>query len=129
MLKEENPNDSRMVINNKGKSVIADEMILNIDDSSLGIQVLDALDSYPLSVYPNPANRLLNVAFGQAASPKVQIKLYNLLGQAIFLEEFQTNLDGTNLIPLNIEELDPGYYLLTVIDGKKKQSISFIKSE
>ena len=61
-----------------------------------------------LAVYPNPANNRIYIV---STRHPLQIAIYNINGQKILLEE---SPEKEHI--LNIEHLDPGFYILTTMD-------------
>lgn len=72
------------------------------------------------SVYPNPANDILNVSGDQVIS---EARLFNLLGQEILVQE------GANdkQMQLNISGLPTGKYFLKVLSENGVQTLSVLK--
>ena len=62
-----------------------------------------------LIVYPNPTSGEINI------SEKVDVRVYNALGEAVILE------DGVSV--LDVSYLNPGVYMMQIIHNNK----SFIK--
>ena len=71
-----------------------------------------------LSVYPNPvqATRKMNVSVG-ATLGKTEIKLYNILGQAVLESELPQQTTETHL---DVSNLAPGVYVLQVRSGDQR---------
>lgn len=75
--------------------------------------------SNTISIFPNPADDILNVALNNTAD-KFEIK--DMLGNTL-ISEAVTEKN----IPIDIKQLASGVYILNVIDNGKSQSIRFIK--
>lgn len=75
-----------------------------------------------LSVYPNPSNGLIKVKLNDSKSEYVDIKVFNIKGSLVF----QHKVVNASEIPLNLEELEAGNYILEIqtAEGRKSQKIS-----
>ena len=97
--------------------------ILNQNNSVWGSDVNNVNDGFPilthtnlsvnnncveknLSIYPNPANRIVSIEGVDVA----EIQIYNVLGQPV--------RTFTNTNKINVEGLSEGIYLLRITDGK-----------
>lgn len=72
-----------------------------------------------LSIYPNPANNILNVL---VPSKKAQVIVYNMLGEMVY-----TTTVNDGRLTLDITNYTSGAYVVQVIDGKTKLTKKFIK--
>ncbi len=64
-----------------------------------------------ITVFPNPANTVLNVSFAQAANEKIELQVINMLGMMVMKKEF-TAQEGQNNTILEIKDFPPGVYYL-----------------
>ena len=74
--------------------------------------------SQNLKIYPNPTTSFLNIEFELDQPADVDLKLFNLLGQAVLMK----NTSGETVIneQLQIAHLSKGIYILSVVvDGKQ----------
>jgi hypothetical protein len=73
-----------------------------------------------VSVYPNPATDLVNIALSGDASVSANIRLVNLAGQ-VMMEKNVSNAGGT-IVPLTVSGFPQGSYLIVVTgsDGTKQ---------
>lgn len=71
-----------------------------------------------LAVYPNPATDRLR--FNRAFSGDVRVELFDGAGRRLLSV---TPADGT----LNVSDLEPGLYLLSVREGDRTESVRFLK--
>ena len=79
--------------------------------------VEDELSIPGLSIYPNPANDLLQIEFDSPAD--YQLKIYDVSGRLLI--ESRTTRSG----PLDISSLKKGLYLLQISDGQRAISRKF----
>lgn len=71
------------------------------------------------AVYPNPNKGSFNVQFTSKSSSGVKVVVHDLLGRKMFENEFENNSDFNEKIQL--KNVQPGLYLLTVTDGDRKE--------
>ncbi len=94
------------------------DIILNADD----IQSIN-----DIKVSPNPAeNELMLTIHALKAIPHTKIRISNYSGQLISEREQQLDF-GFNAFNLNISDLIPGFYILTVITEEGNNSFRFVK--
>ncbi|MBA4155351.1 reprolysin-like metallopeptidase [Flavobacterium sp.] len=72
-----------------------------------------------LVVYPNPSKGNFNVSFDNAASESVNISVFDIRGRKIFENDYQGGSNFNQNIQLN--NAQPGVYLLNVTDGERKE--------
>jgi hypothetical protein len=83
------------------------------------------LNSNSISVYPNPANQVLNVKFNNIKAGMADIQIMDITGRMI--TETQREVSSGNIISLNIEGLSTGIYFVKVIANNSSQVIKFVK--
>jgi len=71
-------------------------------------------NTFQLSVYPNPANQVLNVTFIKTKISSNTVRLTNMLGQTVYYTKIAKN-EGANEV-IDISNLAKGIYMLTVTD-------------
>jgi hypothetical protein len=69
------------------------------------------LTASSFKLYPNPASQYITIEYGAVENGLMHLNIYNLAGQRMFNEEFST-ADGLNTRSININNLDPGVYIL-----------------
>ncbi|MBR9831922.1 T9SS type A sorting domain-containing protein [bacterium] len=67
-----------------------------------------------ISIFPNPVNNQLNI--NSSYSGKLDVKLYNLLGQPTAVDQINSN----GSIQINTTELPEGVYLLELTNGNER---------
>jgi subtilisin-like proprotein convertase family protein len=70
-------------------------------------------------LYPNPNKGNFNIQFTSASSNGVKVLVHDLLGRKLFENKFESNSNFNKNIQL--KNVQPGLYLLTVIDGDRKE--------
>ena len=79
-----------------------------------------------LLVYPNPFSHNTDIKFSKYVSDKITISVFDMLGKIVY--EDITNLDiNKGQITLDLENLEPGIYMLVVSDGIHTSSQKIIK--
>lgn len=78
------------------------------------------------SIYPNPANDLINIDFSLKKYTEIKLSIFNHLGQ-IVIEQNKVLGIGSQHIQMDIKDLKPGYYTLKISDGKQMVSKKLIK--
>lgn len=91
--------------------------IEQINSSTLGI--LDQeLYTEELTIYPNPASDMATVKVELQQPGELTIRIFTLEGKVVMSHKYRGNA-GENLVPLNLEHLDSGTYILEVIDSNR----------
>lgn len=84
---------------------------------------VESVDSkFDLQVYPNPASGLVNVSFNLTESNNVNVQIYSMDGK-IISEKTVNNLQGQQVIPISIDGLASGNYMVSVTTNEQ----SFVK--
>jgi len=99
-----------------------------IDGSScdtLGINSVEEFEKpeASISVYPNPANSIINIRLLNTSSKKPIIHIFNSQGSKVFEEPFSNFLHTIHLSELNIAK---GLYWIRVINGNESYLKRFI---
>jgi hypothetical protein len=95
-----------------------------IFDVTAGIQSLSGEDA-SIRVYPNPVGDKLIVA-GNASIVPDEISIYNMPGEKIFISNENRNKKDRK-VGMNLRDLAPGIYYLTVRSSGKTFRTKFIK--
>ena len=76
------------------------------------------------SLYPNPANQILNIKFSNAHSV-VAISISDITGRVIM--NVENGISSNNVIPINVSSLQAGIYFVQIISKTSIQVVKFIK--
>ncbi len=79
-----------------------------------------------LVIYPNPASDKLIVSFSLDKKNEVKLKISNIMGEVIINDEYLV-LQGNNTNILDISDLIPGFYLLSIYNNNNCNTLRFIK--
>jgi hypothetical protein len=77
-------------------------------NASLNVAGIGETISAVFSMYPNPANEMVNFSYAGAADEQIALVIYNAKGQAVASERFRQNLQ------LNTASLDAGVYYVKI---------------
>ena len=88
---------------------IADTFEVTIDQC-VGI---NEIDNRKLSIYPNPANEVLNIELSNLNSDEVFIQIINLKGQSVYAENYQLSNGALNTLIMT-NKLMSGVYTVSV---------------
>jgi hypothetical protein len=78
------------------------------------------------SVYPNPANDKVTVAFEVETAGKVGIDIYNLSGNLVKSIDLGMRPEGMHEAIINIANLSAGSYIMSLTTGNHRSSSKFI---
>lgn len=95
---------------------------VQVYDENGPVQSIDEFTKAGMSLYPNPTSSVLNVNLNNIEANELSV--FNLLGQKILVQKLNTN---TDIVSLNVENLQSGIYILQFNSSAKVYSIRFIK--
>ncbi len=97
-----------LTVRDNGGNIVYSETIV--------ISVITGLKQNPVNemkVYPLPAGDILNIEYESSNNFETSVALYNIAGQ-FMLDKKASLVTGLNYINLDISELKPGIYILTM---------------
>lgn len=75
------------------------------------------------SVYPNPSNGEFTIAYDLLKRSDVNISIYNISGSLVrSVTDVKGQYEGRYRLPVNLNELPNGIYIVTLINGDKKNT-------
>jgi len=91
------------------------------------IEASDEWDNSILGIYPNPVlNGSLTVDyFSVQDEADVNVKVYDILGNEVKVFT-QSVVSGENLIEMNVSELQSGFYVVVISNGKSSYTDKFV---
>ncbi len=92
-----------------------------------GIETNNLLESL-FSIYPNPTNSNVTLAFDLPYKQKIIIKVYNTLGELLYLQEVN-GTPGKFTHIVGLENYSEGIYIIQVIAGNQAFSNKVIKQQ
>lgn len=95
-----------VLLANNGSSHAIQQFVLNVKE---GGSIVSLTESLRVQIYPNPTNKSVNIVTGTKHSGKIVV--YNLLGSRVNQLNF---LPDSELVRLDVNNMTPGAYLLTV---------------
>ena len=81
-------------------------------------------NSIATTLYPNPFNGILNVAFSAPISDDLSVSLFNMFGVSLFT---QTYISPASVLNLNFEALPAGSYVIHITAKNYSFSKTIIK--
>lgn len=87
---------------------------------------MDQFNNLTTSIYPNPANTILNYELFSKGEGTVNVQVIDVLGTVSMKEDLKT-IKGMNTQKLNVSNLAPGIYFLKIINGTEQSQIRFVK--
>lgn len=113
----ENAGDYTLTVTDDNDCVIS--QLITITD-------LDELSDLDFSIYPNPANDVLNVLLPLNVLSNLTFEIIDARGRIVM----NTSLVGIqNLLSINVSSLESGIYILQLSDGSVQSSERFIKNQ
>ncbi len=82
---------------------------------------------HELSFFPNPVSEMATLQLGLEESRTVTATILNTLGQEVKAKYLGTLASGSHRVEMNLQDLQPGIYLLNISDGSRQQNLKFIK--
>jgi hypothetical protein len=89
-----------------------------LEDGSL--QALEIGDMSDINLIPNPANDWVDVSYINSVSSMVNIKVYDIAGKLVYNQQTLAN-EGSNTHTIDLAQLNRGYYIVTIDNGKSVQ--------
>jgi Metallo-peptidase family M12B Reprolysin-like/Secretion system C-terminal sorting domain len=86
-----------------------------ISPSTLGIENFELAD---FALFPNPNRGEFTVRFTSNTTNKIEIKIHDMRGRAIFEKTYSNSATFNQNIDLN--KVDAGIYMVSIIDGNKR---------
>jgi len=93
-----------------------------------GVGLSESILQHKIKVYPNPTTEQLFIQYNGNA--KLQVQLYNLLGQSVHFDFAQCDncpKQNSKQLQLSVGHLQKGVYVLEIIAGEKRISRKIIK--
>lgn len=84
--------------------------------STLSVEEISSVESF--SVFPNPANNVMNVEIGMVTSERISIDFVNMLGQVVKSIDLGQRSTGLNREVIDIQDMADGFYLMNITIGK-----------
>ncbi len=112
--------------NGPNSNYIGIDQIDVIEGSASGITALSAGPFHGIYVYPVPVNNIAHFSINAGEPIQAKIMIKDNLGRQVFLSTENLKM-GVNLIRVNLADLSPGMYFVTVSSPKGMLNARFIK--
>ncbi|MGB6036334.1 MAG: fasciclin domain-containing protein [Cryomorphaceae bacterium] len=115
---------SGVIINGSATVIVTDLVGINgvvhvIDavliPTTLSVEEISSVESF--SVFPNPANSVMNVELEMVTSERISIDFVNMLGQVVKSVDLGQRSTGLNREVIDIQDMADGFYLMNVTIG------------
>lgn len=83
--------------------------------TTLSVEEISSVESF--SVFPNPANSVMNVELEMVSSERISIDFVNMLGQVVKSVDLGQRSTGLNREVIDIQDMADGFYLMNVTIG------------
>ncbi|MFT4770615.1 MAG: putative surface protein with fasciclin (FAS1) repeats [Cryomorphaceae bacterium] len=83
--------------------------------TTLSVEEISSVESF--SVFPNPANSVMNVELEMVTSERISIDFVNMLGQVVKSVDLGQRSTGLNREVIDIQDMADGFYLMNVTIG------------
>lgn len=89
---------------------------------------VETVNNSNIEVYPNPSSSLINAKVNIEKAGNAIISIIDITGREVISQSFEA-IEGLNNLPVNIESLNNGSYILQIKSGTKVEShkISVVK--
>lgn len=95
-------------------SMIHVHSMTSIEDLNFGV----------IQLYPNPAHNQINIAFSSPLIGSTEVLLIDPAGRVVISDSFIES----NLITLNVSDLDNGFYYLKIKNNGRYSTMQFVKT-
>jgi hypothetical protein len=100
---------------------------LNFSNDTLATALGLAVEKkHELLVYPSLADDQLHIQFTAELGGKTQLQIMDIRGRIVYQQALITQF-GVNCSTVSVAHLQQGLYVCTLLNGKKSQTIKFIK--
>lgn len=111
-------------VSDEGNNIFIDNINL-YPESWLGLDKLKEVEQY-LTIYPNPAQNIIQLKYTVSNDENVSIEIYNTSGQLV-KSEIKTNSFGVNTSQINVNDLPKGVYIVHMKGTSNVLTSKFIK--
>lgn len=107
-----------------GNNIYIDDInFYNGDENSLGLS--ENANISAVSLYPNPADDMVNMSFDLLNKGKVVFEITDITGKVIQTHQIE-GAEGGNLVMINTDEFSQGAYVIRLNAGGKLQNLRFM---
>lgn len=121
-------------------AILADDNLAGLQASAVNAQAkydnilstaatIKKQDNNIMQVYPNPTSNSANVEINLANTGKVDIRIYNMLGQEVTVIANETLSSGKHVFTVDVSKWNNGIYYCQVISEKTKNTTRLIVSK
>ncbi len=85
-------------------------------------------ENMTISVFPNPFKEIINLEITNFAYPQAQIRIYDVIGNIISTEDFNTAADNSITTSFDLRKLAAGVYFVEVSAKDLKKNFKIVKN-
>jgi hypothetical protein len=100
---------------------IAPEAGTIVESREYPVSVIEQTQDFPVSIYPNPANDHISIAWSGTELEDINMSLQSIDGKVILTNSF--NPTSSRVLNVNTSDVPPGMYLLK-LSTEKQQSVA-----
>ena len=89
-----------------------------------GIEDESKVDQF--SIFPNPANEIINVSMSLTNSENTVINVVDITGKVITTKDLGT-VNGDSNVSISLDNLSTGVYFVEMVNSNSKQIKKFVK--
>ncbi len=111
--------NSQVLIKFKGTSAYGNNLYvdnINVVVSAAGVS---ETQSNSVNIYPNPFSDVATIALTLANESKVEVNIYNVVGELVFTENHETMTSGAHQIAIDGQSLPSGMYFVNIMIGNE----------
>ncbi|MCH8331204.1 MAG: T9SS type A sorting domain-containing protein [Bacteroidetes bacterium] len=112
---------SLKVMNPKDTSILVKTGYLTIVEDPNLISEIPTPEGF--IIYPNPVNTALTIELEPITGKQARLSVYNILGNKVYSSFITAN---EHVLPLSVNELRAGVYLLVLEDGQRREVRKFV---
>jgi len=105
---------------NEHECVGADTIVIIFDPQMCHFGITEHINSKDVALYPNPTNGICTISFDKVAEGTVELRIYNLVGQAIYENKFPAVKNGESFThQLDLSDHPGGIYFVNLANNNK----------
>jgi len=99
--------------------------VLKSDIGTPGANIAEYNTINSVSVFPNPANNVVNIGILSPVNTQATISITNLLGQTVYSQNIDVN-NGNTIHSVNVNNFSSGIYVVSTVSGSYRNAQKLI---
>lgn len=108
----------------QGKNIFGNVSYSNVIHLKKGVEIKDIAE---VKIFPNPVKTVMKVAFAASGKGIAHYRVTAINGQAVWKKDEELSSTGEYIRTWNMQHLNPGTYLFTIVYNNKKITQKFSK--